>query len=78
MMQFAPRIKHRCSDGLDTKRCTDADMFVKMVKDLPGDLDLNFVTGFVSRILRQERSMCEVWHGYREKSTIRSTDKRGN
>lgn len=39
---------------------------------------ITFVTGFVSRILRQERSMCEVWHGYREKSTIRSTDKRGN
>ena len=61
-----------------TRRDADADMFVKMVKRLAGDLDLNFVTGFVSRILRQERSMCEVWHGYREKSTIRSTDKRGN
>lgn len=61
-----------------TPRDADADMFVKMVKRLAGDLDLNFVTGFVSRILRQERSMCEVWHGYREKSTIRSTDKRGN
>lgn len=24
------------------------------------------------------RNICEVWHGHREKSTIRSTDKRGN
>ena len=31
-----------------------------------------------SRIRKQERNICEVWHGYREKSTIRSTDKRGN
>lgn len=27
---------------------------------------------------KQKRNICEVWHGYREKSTIRSTDKRGN
>lgn len=31
-----------------------------------------------ARIRKQERNICEVWHGHREKSTIRSTDKRGN
>lgn len=33
---------------------------------------------FVKMVKRLARNMCEVWHGYREKSTIRSTDKRGN
>lgn len=53
-------------------------MFVKMVKRLAKDLILNFATEFDLRIRKQERNICEVWHGHREKSTIRSTDKRGN
>ena len=35
-------------------------------------------SSYSQQISDAARSMCEVWHGYREKSTIRSTDKRGN
>ena len=51
-----------------TRRDNEADMFVKMVKRL--------AKGFNFKLC--DRNICEVWHGHREKSTIRSTDKRGN
>ena len=51
-----------------TRRDNEADMFVKMVKRL--------AKGFNFKLC--DRIRFEVWHGHREKSTIRSTDKRGN
>ena len=61
-----------------THRDNDADLFVKMVKKLAKGFNFKLATESDSRIRKQERNICEVWHGYREKSTIRSTDKRGN
>ena len=62
-----------------TRRDNEADLFVKDGEDVwQKDSILNFATEFDLRIRKQERNICEVWHGYREKSTIRSTDKRGN
>ena len=61
-----------------TRRDNEADMFVKMVKRLAKGFNFKLCDRFDLRIRKQERNICEVWHGHREKSTIRSTDKRGN
>ncbi len=60
-----------------TRRDNEADMFVKMVKRLAKGFNFKLC----DRIRFEDPetgNICEVWHGHREKSTIRSTDKRGN
>lgn len=56
-----------------SKKDEDAELFVKMV-NLPEVLDSNSVTESNSRILRLERNMCEVEHGYRK--TIRCYEQK--
>lgn len=57
-----------------SKKDEDAELFVKMVKRLARVLDSNSVTESNSRILRLERNMCEVEHGYRK--TIRCYEQK--
>ena len=57
-----------------TKKDEEAELFVRWSKDLQKDLGSNSVTESNSRILRLERNMCEVEHGYRK--TIRCYEQK--
>lgn len=61
-----------------TRRDNEADMFVKMVKRLAKGFNFKLCDRIRFEDPETGKKYCEVWHGHREKSTIRSTDKRGN
>lgn len=61
-----------------TKKDEEAELFVKMVKRLAKGFGFKLCDRIKFEDPETGKKYVEVWHGYREKSTIRSTDKRGN
>lgn len=57
-----------------TKKDEEAELFVKMVKRLAKGFGFKLCDRIKLRILRLERNMCEVEHGYRK--TIRCYEQK--